>query len=234
MTRRVLLVEDDPHVAQLVVLHLRDANYHVVHEMDGQAGLMRAQHEKFDLLVLDLMLPNRDGMSICKHLRSTGHCVPILMLTAKSTEADRVSGLEEGADDYLTKPFSILELQARIKAIFRRVDTLSGQKLAESEKLIVGDLEIDTAKRGVRVNDREINLTSREFDLLVHFAKNPGHVYSRSQLLDLVWGYGHDGYEHTVNSHINRLRAKLEPDPTKPSFIITVWGAGYKMSDRRS
>ena len=155
--------------------------------------------------------------------------VPILMLTSKSSELDRVLGLELGADDYVTKPFSVSELMARVKAIFRRVESLEKRFPGNRESFTVGPLQIDTSGRQVLLNDQLISLTAREFDLLLHFARHPGHVFSRAKLLDSVWGYGHDGYEHTVNSHINRLRGKIEPDPSRPTLIVTVWGVGYKL-----
>jgi DNA-binding response OmpR family regulator len=155
------------------------------------------------------------------------------MLTAKSSELDRVIGLEMGADDYLTKPFSIRELLARVKAIFRRVDAMATPPAAGSEcvEIRVEELAIDLEKRKVRLDGGLIDLTAKEFDLLVQFARNPGRVYTRAQLLDIVWGYGHESYQHTVNSHINRLRGKIERDPAHPRFILTVWGVGYKFSE---
>ena len=177
------------------------------------------------------MLPGLGGLEVCRRLRREGEYTPILMLTAKSSEMDRVSGLEQGADDYLTKPFSVHELRARVNAIFRRVDNLSG-KTADAGVIEVGDLCINTKKRTVSLGEQAVSLTAKEFDLLEQFARHPGRVYSRAQLLDLVWGYGHANYEHTVNSHINRLRAKIEDDPAQPKFVVTVWGVGYKFNDR--
>ena len=176
------------------------------------------------------MLPGIDGLEVCQRVRRQSDYTPILMLTAKSSELDRVLGLEVGADDYLTKPFSIRELVARVKAIFRRVDALAAPD-DEDRAIVVGDLEIDPARRRATLGSRPLQLTAKEFDLLFHFARNPGRVYSRSELLDRVWGYGHGGYEHTVNSHINRLRAKIEEDPAHPRFVLTVWGVGYKFFD---
>ena len=150
------------------------------------------------------------------------------MLTAKTSELDRVLGLEVGADDYLTKPFSVPELVARVNAILRRSEQYQQSVIAEEEVLRFGELCVDSAKRKVMLGDSNIELTAKEFDLLWHFASNPGHVFTRTHLLDSVWGYGHDGYEHTVNSHINRLRAKIEKDPAQPQYVITVWGVGYK------
>jgi len=198
---------------------------------DGIVGLAEAESRPYDLIILDLMLPGMDGLEICRRIRAKGRYTPILMLTAKSTELDRVLGLEMGADDYLTKPFSVLELAARVKAIFRRVDSLA-QPEGKDKVIESGPLRVDVDRREVTLQGKPVELTAKEFDLLLHFAENPGRVYSRSQLLDKVWGYSHSGYEHTVNSHINRLRAKIEANPNQPEFIQTVWGVGYKFRDR--
>ena len=231
MTHRVLVVEDHADIGEVVKLHLSDIGCEVRHVSDGIEGLKAAETDRYDLIILDLMLPGMDGLEVCRRLRAAARYVPILMLTAKSSEADRVVGLEMGADDYLTKPFSIFELLARVKALFRRVEALSNPRNGEGETLHARDVVIDTGKRTVAVGGGPIDLTAKEFDLLVQFAKHPGRVYTRAQLLDLVWGYGHSGYEHTVNSHINRLRAKIENDPAKPDHILTVWGVGYKFND---
>ena len=196
--------------------------------MAAQAG------QVFDMLILDLMMPGMDGLEVCKALRAKGRSTPILMLTAKSTELDRVLGLELGADDYLTKPFSLAELMARVKALLRRAELLvAAQSAAQAQpaSLRNGALEIWPTKRQVRQDGVLLDFTALEFDLLLHFAQHPGHVYSRGQLLTAVWGYSHDGYEHTVTTHINRLRAKLEHDPLRPELILTVRGAGYKMRE---
>jgi DNA-binding response OmpR family regulator len=232
VTPRILVVEDNLDLAELVLMHLRDAGYTAEHAGDGRAALQRLTAESFDLLILDLMLPGLDGLELCRQLRTHPDYLPILMLTAKSTEVDRVVGLEIGADDYVTKPFSIRELLARVKALLRRADAMRDVPAETvSEVLRVDGLEIDPTRREVRLDGNEIRLTGREFDLLLHFARHPGRVYSRAQLLDMVWGYGHDGYEHTVNSHINRLRAKIEHTPAQPRYILTVWGVGYKFAE---
>ena len=184
---------------------------------------------KWDLIILDIRLPGPDGLTICQALRREQAYIPILMLTSKSSELDRVLGLDLGADDYVTKPFSVTELIARVKAIFRRVESIGKTIPGEGKAIEVASVNIDPGSRMVTAKGEAINLTAREFDLLLHFARHPGRVFSRAQLLDQVWGYGHDGYEHTVNSHINRLRAKIEPDCTQPSLIVTVWGVGYKL-----
>lgn len=233
MTYRILVIEDNVDMAELVAMHLRDIDIEPVLCHDGDSGLERAQAEKFDLLILDLMLPGKDGIEICQQLRKQSDYTPILMLTAKSSELDRVLGLEIGADDYLTKPFSIRELIARVKAILRRVDAMStAVDNTDAEILHIGELAVDSDRRKVSLAGKEIVLTAKEFDLLWHFAKNPGRVFSRLQLLDTIWGYGHDGYEHTVNSHINRLRAKIEKDPSQPQYVLTVWGVGYKFAEQ--
>jgi DNA-binding response OmpR family regulator len=232
MPKKILIIEDNQDLARLVESHLRDLSFEVELTSDGQEGLAKAQADHYDLIILDLMLPGLDGMEICRRLRRQSGYVPILMLTAKSSEMDRVVGLEIGADDYVTKPFSIPELLARVKAILRRVEELS-ESDRESVPAVIqaGDLGIDPVRRKATLKDQTLDLTAKEFDLLLHFAGNPGRVYTRSQLLDMVWGYGHDGYEHTVNSHINRLRTKIEKDSAHPDYILTVWGVGYKFAE---
>ena len=232
MTRQVLVIEDDEDIAKLVELQLLELSCKVKLAGDGVEGLAEAQSKRYDLLILDLMLPGIGGLEICQRIRSQDHYTPILMLTSKSSELDRVLGLEMGADDYLTKPFSVRELTARVRAIFRRVDSLSKDKDSATVAISSGDLHIDVEKRSVRLDGKSVDLTAKEFDLLVHFARHPGRVFSRAQLLDSVWGYSHSGYEHTVNSHINRLRTKIENDPNEPTFIETVWGVGYKFRER--
>ena len=232
MSQRILVIEDNEDLAHLLEINLKDLFYEVDVAFDGVAGLQMAETDTYNLVILDLMLPGMDGLEICRRLRSRPTYVPILMLTSKSSELDRVLGLEIGADDYVTKPFSIRELIARVKAIFRRIDSLqAGLTERELNNISVGDLVIDPDKRKLSMKGKTVDLTAKEFDLLLHFAKHPGKVYTRAQLLDQVWGYGYDGYEHTVNSHINRLRAKIEDDPTQPRYILTVWGVGYKFID---
>lgn len=233
MTHQVLIVEDDPDIARLVQLHLNDIDCRADIIGDGNAAVTAFHKGHYDLVVLDLMLPGLDGLAVCREIRNAEGYVPILMLTAKSSELDRVVGLEMGADDYLTKPFSVLELLARIKALFRRTEALSAAKKQQPAQAIIdrGDIVIDVTRHQVRVRGESVELTAREFDLLLHFASNPGSVYSRIQLLDSVWGYNHEGYEHTVNTHINRLRTKIEADPANPQYILTVWGVGYKFAE---
>ena len=233
--RTILVVEDDPDIAQLVQLHLRDTGYEVEVAQNGQTGLQQALARPYDLIILDLMLPGMDGLELCRKLRASSRYSLVLMVTAKSTELDRVMGLEVGADDYLTKPFSILELLARVKALFRRMDALRAQvSVAKPVTIRAGDLVIEVDKRKVQLRGQAIELTAKEFDLLLQFAQHPGQVYTRSKLLDLVWGYAHEGYEHTVNSHINRLRNKIEDDSSRPRYILTVWGVGYSFAEEPS
>jgi two-component system OmpR family response regulator len=234
MTHQVLIIEDDPDIARLVQMHLNDIDCQADIVSDGSKGLTTFKKGHYDMVVLDLMLPGMDGLAICREIRSGEGYVPILMLTAKSSELDRVVGLEMGADDYLTKPFSVLELQARIKALFRRTAALTKAKSEPSKQQLIeyGDIRIDVTRHQVEVRGKPVELTAREFDLLLHFASNPGTVYSRVQLLDSVWGYNHEGYEHTVNTHINRLRIKIEADVANPQYILTVWGVGYKFAER--
>lgn len=233
MSKKILIIEDNRDLARLLESHLKDLAYQVDIAFDGNSGFARADSDNYDLVILDLMLPDLDGIEICRLLRRKSSYVPILILTARSSETDRVVGLEIGADDYVTKPFSIRELLARVKAILRRVEELTaGTKTDVPAVIQAGCIEIDPEKRSATLEGKPVDLTAKEFDLLLHFASNPGKVYTRSQLLDTVWGYGHDGYEHTVNSHINRLRAKIEKDPAHPVFIKTVWGVGYKFTDK--
>ncbi|MAA65833.1 MAG: DNA-binding response regulator [Alteromonadaceae bacterium] len=234
MGRTVLIIEDNPGIAQLVKMHIEDLGCEAIHVGRGDTGLERYREGGIDLVVLDLMLPGLDGLSVCREIRSGAGYVPVLMLTAKSTELDRVLGLEMGADDYLTKPFSVAELSARVKALFRRVDAMAAPKSGveeEASRIDIEGLSIDPTRRRVEVNGAEVELTAREFDLLWHFARHPGRVFSRTQLLDAVWGYNHEGYEHTVNTHINRLRGKIELDPSEPVYVQTVWGVGYRFRD---
>jgi len=230
--KRILLVEDDRDISHLVKLHLEDEGYSVDIAVDGSEGLAMAQSQAYDLVILDLMLPGLDGLEICRRLRGETDYVPILMLTAKASEVDRIVGLELGADDYLTKPFSVRELVARVKAIFRRVSAVRAKTDAEDSLFVtLGALVIETDKRKVSLDGEVITLTAKEYDLLHHFASHPGRVYTRAQLLDQVWGYGYEGYEHTVNSHINRLRGKIEADPANPKYVLTVWGVGYRFAE---
>ncbi|MEW8506794.1 MAG: response regulator transcription factor [Candidatus Thiodiazotropha sp.] len=236
MRRKALIVEDEPDIAHLVQTHLTDIGCEADIAGNGAAAMKLFKKGGYDLVILDLMLPDTDGLTLCRTMRASPGYVAILMLTAKSTELDRVVGLEMGADDYLTKPFSIPELLARIKALFRRMEAQQSEGAeSDTQELIQrGDLSIDVNKRSVKIDDKAVDLTAKEFDLLLFFARHPGRVFSRIQLLDKVWGYNHDGYEHTVNSHINRLRSKIEADPADPCYVLTVWGVGYKFSEEQA
>jgi two-component system, OmpR family, response regulator len=226
--KRVLLVEDDTDIAAVLGLHLRDEQYEVVHCANGDDGLRLLSQGGWDALVLDLMLPGVDGLEICKHARAMASYTPIIIISARSSEVHRIIGLELGADDYLAKPFSVLELIARLKALLRRVDAMAKDLRSHAGIRTSFGLSIDPLMRDVSIDGRRVELTPREFDLLYHFASHPGKVFSRMDLLNTVWGYRHEGYEHTVNTHINRLRAKIEADPTDPVRIVTVWGRGYR------
>ncbi|WP_413195322.1 response regulator transcription factor [Pararobbsia alpina] len=227
-TKRVLIVEDDADIANVLALHLRDEHYEVVHSADGAEGLRLLEQGGWDALILDLMLPGVDGLEICRRARAMTRYTPIIITSARSSEVHRILGLELGADDYLAKPFSVLELVARVKALLRRVDAMAKDLKLDTGALSLGGLTIDPIARDARVHGKPIELTPREFDLLYHFASHPGKVFSRMDLLNAVWGYQHEGYEHTVNTHINRLRTKIEADPAQPTRILTVWGRGYK------
>lgn len=228
--KSILLVEDDPDIADLLDLHLADQGYTVDVVSDGNEGLERALSESYALVILDIMLPGMDGFDICRKIRAEKRSLPILMLTAKSEEIDKVLGLELGADDYITKPFSIREVLARVKAIFRRIE-FDQADAQPSGRIDVGELVVDPEKRKVTLEGDPVELTNKEFDLLLLFVQHPGKAYSRQELLDEVWGYQYSGYSHTVNTHINRLRNKIEADPSSPRYVKTVWGVGYRFAE---
>ena len=227
MQKKVLVIEDDKNLVELISIHLEDINCQVQQALGYEAVKLATQHN-FNLIVLDLMLPELDGLEICRMLRSNHVFSPILILTAKSEEMDKILGLELGADDYLTKPFSIREFIARVKALLRRMERFSQE---DREIITLEGLLIDPAKRKVMQKGQRLELTPKEFDLLYLLASNPGKSYSRKELLSEVWGYDFSGYEHTVNSHINRLRGKIEPDLHNPHYIITSWGIGYRFKE---
>ncbi len=231
--KKVLVVEDDHDIVELLDIHLRDLDCQTENAFDGREGLHLALHGHYDLIVLDIMLPGPDGVEICRQVRGREIGTPILMLTAKSEEIDRVLGLEMGADDYLTKPFSLREFIARVKAIFRRMDRLKALPDRPSRKPVLrsGDLCIDLDKRKVTIKDKRVDLSPKEFELLSLLASHPGKSYDRTRILNLVWGYDFEGYAHTVNSHINRLRGKIEPDINHPTYILTTWGVGYRFNE---
>jgi len=232
--KKVLVVEDDPNIIDLLEIHLTDLGCEVDKALDGKLGLEKGLNNNYDLILLDVMLPYKDGIEICRTLRAKDVRTPILMLTARSEEIDKVLGLEMGADDYITKPFSVREFVARVKAIFRRIDLMESAENKVEEKntlLDFGGLKINTDLRKVTINEERVELSPKEFELLTLLASNPGKSYDRSKLLNIVWGYDFDGFEHTVNSHINRLRNKIEPDIQKPSYILTTWGVGYRFNE---
>lgn len=229
---QVLIIEDDKDIRELVSIHLSDLVCQIKQSVDGESGLTMAIEDKFDLIILDIMLPGMDGLEVCRRLRAREITTPILMLTAKSEEIDKVLGLEIGADDYLTKPFSIREFVARVKAILRRQSIQKKATLDAGENVLrIEDLVIEQDKRKVVLNGNRIELTPKEYDLLLLLAQHPGKSYSREDLLNIVWGYEFSGYDHTVNSHINRLRSKIEPNFSKPHYILTTWGVGYRFND---
>lgn len=228
--KKALIVEDEKHIVELLTIHLKDLHLEVESANNGKDGLEKALTGDFSIIILDIMMPGKDGIEVCRELRGAGVQTPVLMLTAKSEEFDKVLGLEIGADDYLTKPFSVRELIARVKALLRRYEKY--QMPVEAKTSIeVDGLSIDLDKRRVKIEGNVLDLTPKEFDLLYLLASNPGKSYSREDLLKQVWGYDFQGYEHTVNSHVNRLRSKLEKDPNQPEFIKTVWGIGYAFKD---
>lgn len=233
VSKQILVIEDDRDIIELLTIHLVDLGCEVTPASTGLQGIAKAKGNRFDLIILDLMLPELNGMEVCRKIRQTDSKTPILMLTARSEEIDKVLGLETGADDYLTKPFSIREFIARVKVIFRRAEGIAAaQEIAGTPTLIqCGRLTIDVDKRKVMLNNVRVDLSPKEFDLIALLASNPGKSYSRKSLLNLVWGYDFEGYEHTVNSHINRLRSKIEEDVSNPTFILTTWGVGYRFNE---
>lgn len=227
----ILIVEDDSDLSELIKIQLTDNDYEIEQAFNGRIALNKALGNRYSLIILDVMLPEVDGFEICKSVRKEDRQIPILMLTAKAEEADKIMGLDYGADDYLTKPFSIKELIARVKALLRRASASETEDSSKLDQMDFGDLVIYPKKRSVQLQDELIELTTKEFELLLLFANNPGRAYSRQELLDVVWGYQYSGYSHTVNSHINRLRSKIEKNPSEPKYITTVWGMGYKFAE---
>ena len=227
----ILLVEDDRDLADLVGTRLREAGYAVRSTGDGMVALQMIETSVPDIVVLDIMLPGLDGLEVCRRLRSRHPLLYIIMLTARTTELDRVVGLEVGADDYVSKPFSLEELVARIRSALRRVKLTTEKTDTDDEQPIrIGSLEIDPVRREVRREDEIVYLTVREFDLLLFLARQPDRPFTRMQLLAQVWDIHYEGYDRTVDSHVQRLRAKIEPEPARPHYIRTVWGVGYKIA----
>ena len=235
MTDTILVVEDETDIAELIQVHMEDLSMDTTLCGDGNQAIELALSRQFEVIILDINLPGCNGLDVCRKVREAKPEQAIMMLTSRTSEIDRVVGLEVGADDYMTKPFSVRELQARVHAMMRRVKLLESRQRPVSDNksaICIGDLMIDMVSHQVVLRDQSLDLTVTEFDLLTHMAKHPGQVFSRSQLLDSVWGYQHSGYEHTVNSHINRLRNKLVPGQTGEPIIQTVFGVGYKLNPK--
>lgn len=229
---KLLVVEDDPAIQRMISDYFRHVGYEVITASDGESGLRMALGDKPTVIILDLMLPKLDGLSVCRQVREKFPSIPIIMLTAKDDVVDKVLGLEMGADDYMTKPFSLRELEARMKSVMRRTRAKSAESEDSDQAPIVrGNLRIDPARREVTISGRTIDLTPKEFELLSLFATHPGRVYSRKYLLENIWDYTYSGYDRTIDSHINRLRAKVEENPDEPKLVLTVWGVGYKFND---
>ncbi|HCM48613.1 MAG TPA: DNA-binding response regulator [Colwellia sp.] len=244
MKDNILIIEDEIDIAKLIKVHLSELDIHCDICTQGDEALQLALTKDYQLILLDVMLPGISGLDICRQVRQEKPLQSIIMLTSKTSEIDRILGLELGADDYMTKPFSIRELQARVRSQLRRVHAVIAKNLIEDNNQVdeekieilekigtsIGELQVDHRYHQVTYKNKAINLTATEFELIDFFCKHPDQVFSRAQLLDGVWGYHHNGYEHTVNSHINRLRSKLEEDCAEPKIIQTVWGVGYKLN----
>ena len=222
----ILVLDDEREIADLVEVYLKNENYNVFKFYDAKEAINCIESQKLDFAILDVMIKDVDGFKICKMIRDKGLNFPVIMLTAKIEDKDKIQGLTLGADDYITKPFNILEVKARIKAIMRRTGRKE-EKTVESNVLVKHDMKIDCESRRVFIQEREINLTAKEFDLLELLAKNPDKVYSREKLLNLVWGYEYPGDARTVDVHIRRLREKIEKHPSDPKYVYTKWGVGY-------
>jgi len=227
VAKRILIIEDELHIVRLVRAYLEKAGYEVLTAVDGPDGLRVARQERPDLVILDLMLPGMDGLDVCRDLRRDSN-VPIIMLTARIEEIDKLLGLELGADDYVTKPFSPRELVARVRAVLRRAEEPSPR----AESLTVGDVTLDLKGHSAVVRGQEVGLTASEFALLAALMRHPGQVFSRLQLLEQMQGYGYEGYERTVDTHVKNVRRKIERDPHKPEYLVTVYGVGYKFREK--
>lgn len=226
MGKRILVVDDEKLIVKGIRFSLEQEGMEVDCAYDGEEALEYAKACEYDLVLLDVMLPKLDGFQVCQQIREFSD-MPVVMLTAKSEDMDKILGLEYGADDYITKPFNILELKARIKAILRRNNRSHRKEEEKDTRIHVRDLTMDTESRRVFLGDREVNLTAKEFDLLELILTNPGKVYSREQLLNLVWGFEYPGDVRTVDVHVRRLREKIETNPSDPHYVYTKWGVGY-------
>ena len=227
---KILVVDDEKLLVKGIKFNLENEGYTVDACYDGESAVNMARTGEYDLIILDLMMPKKDGLEACQEIRSFS-TVPIIMLTARSEDADMLMGFESGADDYVTMPFNILALQARVRALLRRASMSAAQEPAKTSVLTRGHISVDTERRSAYKNGVAIELTMKEFDLIEFLMKNPGRVYSRENLLDLVWGYDYQGDTRTVDVHIRRLREKLELDPAHPEYIVTKWGVGYYFAD---
>ena len=227
MTHKILVVDDEEKLREMVRNYLTNDGFIVIEAADGAEAIELHQKERPDLVVLDWMMPGVNGLDVCKSIRQLGN-TPVIMLTAKTEEVDKLLGLELGADDYITKPFSLRELVARIKAVLRR--TLAGIP-ARDEIIKIKEMEVDMEGREVRVKNKKIDLTPTEFKILNVLAGSPGRVYSRLQLLDAAFGFAYEGYERSIDTHVSNLRKKIEPDPANPEYILTVYGAGYRFTN---
>jgi DNA-binding response OmpR family regulator len=227
---RILLVEDDPEITKLLNLHFDSGLYQLTCCSTGKEAIDKSGSEEYNLILMDITLPDSNGMELCKRLRQQALKIPIMMLSCHSDESDKVLALELGADDYVTKPFGVLELMARIKAVLRRSDQ-NGTKEEEKKVIVHKELMIESNKLKATIKGQRLDLTPKEFDLLLLLASNPGKTFSRHDLLEHVWKYAFEGYEHTITSHINRLRIKIESDLHYPQYILTSWGKGYRFSE---
>ncbi len=225
MAKKVLVVDDEKLIVKGIRFSLEQDGYEVDCAYDGEEAFEMAKSNQYDMILLDVMLPKMDGFEVCQQVRETSD-VPIIMLTAKGDDMDKILGLEYGADDYITKPFNILEVKARIKAIMRRMTPPAGEA-KDSSVLKSGDVVLDIDSRRLKILDKDYNLTSKEFDMMYLFVSNPGKIYSRELLLEKIWGEDYPGDARTVDVHIRRLREKIEPNPSEPRYIQTRWGVGY-------
>lgn len=229
--KNILLVEDDPEIVKLLKLHYKAPDYQLTATKSGRDGSEKACATSYDLIILDLMLPDMNGLEVCRHIRGKNISSAIMMLTSRSDESDKVQALELGADDYVTKPFGVQELLARTKALIRRAEQVPQNKPEPVKEIRFKELCIDRQLRKASIYGQRVELTPKEFDLLLLLASHPGQTYTRQELLEQVWGYTFSGYEHTVTAHINRLRLKIEADQNKPEYILTSWGTGYRFTE---
>jgi DNA-binding response OmpR family regulator len=229
--KSILLVEDDPEISKLLNLHFSSQAYNLIAAANGKDAMEEVLKNSFNLIILDITLPDTNGMELCKVFRKNNANIPIMMLTSHGEESNKVLALELGADDYVTKPFGILELLARTRALLRRTENNHGEETHEPKEIIFKNLTIDGEKRKACIHGERLDLTAKEFDLLLLLASNPGKTFSRNELLELIWGVTFLGYEHTITSHINRLRIKIESDLHHPEYILTSWGTGYRFSE---